>query len=189
MLGGQSGTGTISLTGAAGAGGDVVSLSSSNSAVVVPVSVTVPQNSTSVSFSVTTSSVQSRDLRRFARFLCRSEQDRYVNDKSTARSLKWHFSGSEHNRQWSVRDRNNQSHRSGRYWRRGCSSFQLEFGSRQRAGVGNRSSECDLDNVCVHGRECEFLKFRGNNRFLFGFERHSQCDRQSCGRCTQQHRG
>ena len=54
IVGGQSGTGTVSLTQAAGSGGALVTLSSSNSAAAsVPMSVTVPQNSTSATFAVT----------------------------------------------------------------------------------------------------------------------------------------
>ncbi len=57
IIGGQSGTGTVSLTAAAGSGGAVVSISSSNSDATVPASVAIPQGSTSATFSVTTGSV------------------------------------------------------------------------------------------------------------------------------------
>jgi hypothetical protein len=58
IVGGQSGTGTVSLTAAAGSGGAVVSLSSLNSnAATVPTSITIPQGSTSATFSVTTGNV------------------------------------------------------------------------------------------------------------------------------------
>ena len=58
FVGGQPGTGTVSLTSAAGSGGALVSLSSSNSTVLkVPASVTVPEGSTFALFSVTTGSV------------------------------------------------------------------------------------------------------------------------------------
>ncbi|MGH7817318.1 MAG: hypothetical protein ACREOR_08005 [Candidatus Binatia bacterium] len=57
VIGGQSATGTVNLTGAAPAGGAAVSLSSANPATTLPASVTVPTNATSVNFPVTTSSV------------------------------------------------------------------------------------------------------------------------------------
>ena len=57
IVGGQSATGTVSLTSAAGSAGAVVSLSSSNAAAKVPASVTVPAGATSATFSVTTVSV------------------------------------------------------------------------------------------------------------------------------------
>ncbi len=58
VVSGQSSTGTVNLSAAAGPGGAVVSLSSSNSAAAsVPVSVTVPQGSSSATFSVTTGTV------------------------------------------------------------------------------------------------------------------------------------
>lgn len=58
VTGGTSSTGTVTLTGAAPAGGAIVSLSSSNtSAATVPSSVTVAQGSTTANFTVTTFSV------------------------------------------------------------------------------------------------------------------------------------
>jgi hypothetical protein len=60
IVGGQSGTGTVSLTAAAGTGGVTVALSSSNTAAAsIPASVTVPQGSTSTTFTVTTGTVRS----------------------------------------------------------------------------------------------------------------------------------
>ena len=57
---GLSGTGTVTLTEAAGSGGIAVSLASSNTAVAsVPASVTVAQNATSATFQVNTGSVSS----------------------------------------------------------------------------------------------------------------------------------
>ena len=58
VLGGNSATGTATLTGVAATGGVVVTLSSSNTAVAqVPASVTVPAGSTSANFTITTSPV------------------------------------------------------------------------------------------------------------------------------------
>ncbi len=58
IVGGQPGTGTVTLTSAAGSGGAMVALSSSNaSAANVPASVTVPQGATSATFSITTGNV------------------------------------------------------------------------------------------------------------------------------------
>jgi hypothetical protein len=58
LEGGQGSAGTATLTGAAPAGGTVVSLSSSNPAVAsVPASVTVPAGATSAGFTVTTTAV------------------------------------------------------------------------------------------------------------------------------------
>jgi hypothetical protein len=57
VVGGQSATGTVDLTGAAPAGGALVSLSSANPAASVPASVTVPASATSNTFSVTTNPV------------------------------------------------------------------------------------------------------------------------------------
>jgi hypothetical protein len=58
IVGGQSATGTVTLTAAAPSGGAVVTLSSSNSAAAsVPSSVTVTQGANSATFPVTTSSV------------------------------------------------------------------------------------------------------------------------------------
>src|SRR4029077_8438965 len=54
IVSGQSTTGTVTLTSAAGSGGAVVSLSSSNGAAAgVPSSVTVPQGVNSATFSIT----------------------------------------------------------------------------------------------------------------------------------------
>jgi hypothetical protein len=57
VVGGESATGTVTLTAAAPAGGMVVSLSDDSPAVSVPASVNVPGGATSVSFTVTTTSV------------------------------------------------------------------------------------------------------------------------------------
>src|SRR5258708_4290718 len=57
VTGGNSSTGTVTLSGAAPAGGAQVSLSSNNSAASVPSSVTVPAGATSVTFPVRTSAV------------------------------------------------------------------------------------------------------------------------------------
>lgn len=60
VVGGNSVTGTVTLTAAAPAGGFVVNLSSSNSSVAsVPSSVTVPAGATSANFTVSTSAVSS----------------------------------------------------------------------------------------------------------------------------------
>ncbi len=58
-LGGQSRTGTVTLTSAAPANGVVVSLASSISAAQVPMTVSVPGNATMANFTVTTSPVSS----------------------------------------------------------------------------------------------------------------------------------
>jgi len=57
VTGGQSITGTVSISGPAPAGGASVSLSSASSAASVPPTVTVPANATSVNFSVSTAAV------------------------------------------------------------------------------------------------------------------------------------
>jgi len=57
VTGGQSTTGTVTLTGNAPVGGCVIALSSNQSAVSVPTSVTVPAGQTSISFTATTSPV------------------------------------------------------------------------------------------------------------------------------------
>ena len=57
VTGGQSITGTVSMSGPAPAGGASVSLSSASSAASVPPTVTVPSNATSVNFSVSTAAV------------------------------------------------------------------------------------------------------------------------------------
>jgi hypothetical protein len=57
VIGGQSSTGTVTLTAPAPAGGAQVFLSSSNGAARVPSSVTVPAGATSVTFTVNTSFV------------------------------------------------------------------------------------------------------------------------------------
>ena len=62
VVGGNSSTGTVTLTAAAPAGGVVVSLSSASSAVTVPGSVTVNQGSSSTTFGITTSTVATQTL-------------------------------------------------------------------------------------------------------------------------------
>ena len=57
VVGGNSSTGTVSLSAAAPAGGASVSLSDNSSAATVPASVTVPAGATSATFAVTTTSV------------------------------------------------------------------------------------------------------------------------------------
>jgi hypothetical protein len=57
LISGLSGTGIVSLTAAAGAGGAAVSLSSSNAAARVPATVIVPQGSTSATFGVSAGGV------------------------------------------------------------------------------------------------------------------------------------
>jgi len=57
VIGGQSATGMVTLTGAAPAGGATINLSNANVAASVPNSVTVPAAATSANFSVTTNSV------------------------------------------------------------------------------------------------------------------------------------
>lgn len=52
VTGGQSATGTVTLTGPTPAGGAIVSLSSANPAATVPATVTVPANQTSVIFTI-----------------------------------------------------------------------------------------------------------------------------------------
>jgi hypothetical protein len=60
VVSGQSGTGTVRLTSAAGTSGAVVSLTSSNpTAASVPLTVTVPQGATSATFPVTAGTVSS----------------------------------------------------------------------------------------------------------------------------------
>lgn len=59
VAGGNSSTGTVTLSGSAPAGGIVVSLSTNNSAVQVPASVTVAANTTTSNFVVTTGNVSS----------------------------------------------------------------------------------------------------------------------------------
>jgi uncharacterized repeat protein (TIGR03803 family) len=59
VVGGNSSTGTVTLSAAAPSGGNVVSLSSNSSAASVPSSVTVAAGSTTASFTVTTTSVTS----------------------------------------------------------------------------------------------------------------------------------
>lgn len=59
VVGGNSSTGTVTLSAAAPSGGSVVSLSSNSSSASVPSSVTVPSGSTSATFTVTTTSVSS----------------------------------------------------------------------------------------------------------------------------------
>src|SRR6266550_3189960 len=57
VTGGQTTMGTVSLTGPAPSGGALVSLSSANPAATVPSSVLVPANSSSINFTVNTTSV------------------------------------------------------------------------------------------------------------------------------------
>jgi hypothetical protein len=59
VTGGQSATGTVSLTGAAPANGATVTLASANPAAAVPSSVTVPANASSANFAVNASAVSS----------------------------------------------------------------------------------------------------------------------------------
>jgi IPT/TIG domain/PQQ-like domain len=59
LVGGNSSIGTVTLSGAAPAGGLVVTLSSNNLAVAVPASVTVPAGASSAAFSATTKAVSS----------------------------------------------------------------------------------------------------------------------------------
>jgi hypothetical protein len=59
VTGGTPSSATVTLSGAAPAGGAVVALSSSGSAASVPANVTVPAGATTASFSITTSSVTS----------------------------------------------------------------------------------------------------------------------------------
>jgi hypothetical protein len=59
VTGGQSATGTVSLTGPASGSGALVTLSSANPAATVPSSVTVPANATATNFVVNTSAVSS----------------------------------------------------------------------------------------------------------------------------------
>jgi len=59
VAGGQSATGTVTLTGAAPSSGAVVSLSSANPAASVPSSVTIPANASSTNFTVSTTPVGS----------------------------------------------------------------------------------------------------------------------------------
>jgi uncharacterized protein DUF4082/Big-like domain-containing protein len=63
VVGGNSSSGTATLTGAAPAGGALVTLSSSNTGVgQVPASVTIPAGATSASFTITTSGVAAQTL-------------------------------------------------------------------------------------------------------------------------------
>jgi len=57
VTGGSSSTGTVALTGAAPAGGAVVTLSDDSTATAVPASVTVPAGATTATFTITTSTV------------------------------------------------------------------------------------------------------------------------------------
>jgi hypothetical protein len=57
VVGGNSSTGTVTLSAAAPSGGATVSLSDNSSATTVPASVTVPPGATSANFTVTTTSV------------------------------------------------------------------------------------------------------------------------------------
>jgi len=59
VAGGQSASGTVTLTGAAPSSGAVVSLSSGNPAASVPSSVTIPANASSTNFTVSTTPVGS----------------------------------------------------------------------------------------------------------------------------------
>lgn len=58
VTGGQTVSGTVSLTGPAPTGGASVSLSSANPAATVPASVTVPANSSSANFTINTTAVR-----------------------------------------------------------------------------------------------------------------------------------
>jgi hypothetical protein len=62
VVGGQSATGTVSLTGPAPVNGALVALSSANPAATVPSSVTVPANASAATFSVTTTTVGSTTI-------------------------------------------------------------------------------------------------------------------------------
>jgi hypothetical protein len=62
VTGGQSATGTVTLTGGAPVGGSIVSLTSANSAASVPSSVTVPAGATSTNFAVNTTTVSSTTI-------------------------------------------------------------------------------------------------------------------------------
>jgi hypothetical protein len=57
ITGGQSATGTVTLTATAPSGGVVVTLSSANLAASVPSSITIPANSSSASFAISTTTV------------------------------------------------------------------------------------------------------------------------------------
>jgi hypothetical protein len=57
VIGGQSATGSVTLSGPAPGGGAMVNLLSANAAATVPAAVTVPANATAAKFSVTTSVV------------------------------------------------------------------------------------------------------------------------------------
>ena len=57
VIGGEDATGTVTLSGPAGPGGVVVTLSSDNAAASVPATVTVPQGADSASFTVSTTGV------------------------------------------------------------------------------------------------------------------------------------
>lgn len=57
ITGGQSATGTVTLTATAPSGGVVVTLSSANPAASVPSSITIPANSSSASFTISTTTV------------------------------------------------------------------------------------------------------------------------------------
>jgi N-acetylneuraminic acid mutarotase len=59
VIGGQTSQGTLTLSGAAPAGGAVVMLSRSNKAAIVPASVTIPEGAISASFTVSTNPVAS----------------------------------------------------------------------------------------------------------------------------------
>jgi hypothetical protein len=59
VTGGSSSTGTVTLSGAAPAGGATVTLSSNKTAATVPASVTVPAGATSATFPITTTAVAS----------------------------------------------------------------------------------------------------------------------------------
>ena len=59
LIGGNTSTGTVTLSSVAPAGGAVVTLSSNNSAAQVPASVTVAANATTATFTVTSSAVSS----------------------------------------------------------------------------------------------------------------------------------
>ncbi len=62
VTGGQTTSGTVSLTSPAPAGGAIVTLSSANPAATVPSSITVPANATSIAFSINTSAVAATSI-------------------------------------------------------------------------------------------------------------------------------
>ncbi len=57
LVGGLAATGTLTLSGTAPAGGQLVNLTTNNAGVIVPASITVPQGTSSTTFNITTVSV------------------------------------------------------------------------------------------------------------------------------------